>query len=332
MTFTAAENRIRRSHVPEDCEDFMKLHLRTMIAICTTLLALTSISMQAAGLNAPRLELTADSGWKFLLGDPGGAEAPSFADNAWRTVNLPHDWSIEGRPEKSNPTGAGGGFFPAGIGWYRKSFSAPEHWRGKRVSIEFDGVYRDSTVYLNGHKLGAHPYGYTSFAFDLTSNLSFTTENLLAVRVDNSAQPNSRWYSGSGIYRRVRVVVTDSTHVAHWGVFVTTSKISNGAATVSIQTKVANESDQSTGVTVKTTLYDRAGHQAGTNESPLAIAPGKQIGAVQTIAVANPALWSPASPTLVPSPRSAEIERSSIRLRRRLEFVHSRGRPRRGYF
>jgi beta-galactosidase len=276
----------------------VKLHLWIMIAISTTLLSLAPLSMKAAESNAPRLELAADSGWKFMLGDPSGAEATSFADSAWRTVELPHDWSIEGRPEKDNPTGAGGGFFPAGVGWYRKTFSVPAGWRGKRVSVEFDGVYRDSTVYLNGHKLGTHPYGYTSFSFDVTSNLSFTGPNVLAVRVDNSVQPNSRWYSGSGIYRHVRVVVTDPTHVAHWGVFVTTPKVSDGSVTVSIQTKVANESAKSTGVTIVTKLYDRAGHEAGTKESTLTIAPGKEIEAAQTIMVSHPALWSPASPTL----------------------------------
>jgi len=282
----------------------MKLHLRIMIATSTMLLSLAPLSMKAAepntsnAPNVPRLELPADSGWKFTLGDPGNAEATSFADSTWRTVNLPHDWSIESRPEKDNPTGSGGGFFPTGIGWYRKFFSAPADWRGKRVSVEFDGVYRDATVYLNGHKLGTHPYGYTSFTYDLTANLNFKGPNVLAVRVDNSAQPNSRWYSGSGIYRHVRVVVTDPTHVAHWGVFVTTPKVLDGSATVSIQTKVANESAKPAGVTVKTTLYDHAGHEAGTKESPLTIAPGQEIEAAQEIAVSNPALWSPASPTL----------------------------------
>ena len=222
----------------------MKLHLRIMTAVCAVALSLAPASMNAAKSNLSRQELAADSGWKFLLGDPSGAEAPSFADTAWRTVDLPHDWSIEGRPDKESPTGAGGGFFPAGVGWYRKTFSAPADWRGKRVSVEFDGVYRDATVYLNGHKLGTHPYGYTSFTFDLTPDLNFTGTNVLAVRVDNSAQPNSRWYSGSGIYRHVRVVITDPIHVAHWGVFVTTPKVSGDAATVVVQTKVANESDK----------------------------------------------------------------------------------------
>jgi beta-galactosidase len=274
------------------------LKLHCVIAISTALLSLAPISMNAAETNAPRLEISADSGWKFVLGEPSGAEASSFADSAWRTVNLPHDWSIEGRPEKDNPTGAGGGFFPAGVGWYRKTFSVPPGWRGKRVSVEFDGVYRDSTVYLNGHKLGTHAYGYTSFAFDLTSVLNATGPNVLAVRVDNASQPNSRWYSGSGIYQHVRVVVTDPTHVAHWGVFVTTPKVSDESATVSIKTNVVNESARSAGVTVETTLYDRAGHEAGKTESPLTIASGKEMEAAQTIAVPKPALWSTASPTL----------------------------------
>ena len=132
--------------------------------------------------------------------------------------------------------------------------------------MEFDGIYRDATVYLNGHRLGAHLYGYTSFALDLTCDLNFTGTNVLAVRVDNSAQPNSRWYSGSGIYRHVRVIVVDPTHVAHWGVFVTTPKASEESATVSIQTKVENESARAAGVTVGTTLYNRAGREVGKTE------------------------------------------------------------------
>jgi len=269
-----------------------------MIAICIALLSLVSLSMKAAEAHGPRQVLPADSGWKFMLGDPSGAEAPAFADGGWRTVDLPHDWSIEGRPDANNPSGAGGGFFPAGVGWYRKTFSARADWHDKQVSVEFDGVYRDATVYLNGHKLGTHPYGYTSFSLDLTPDLSFTGANVLAVRVDNSAQPNSRWYSGSGIYRHVRVVVTDRTHVAHWGVFVTTPRASDDAATVAIQTRVENESSMPATVTVGTTLYDRSGHEAGKSESALTIAAGTEMEAAQTITVAKPALWSTASPVL----------------------------------
>jgi beta-galactosidase len=138
----------------------LKTISRRSIALCFALGLLGTIPLIAAQEQTPRLELAADSDWKFFLGDPNGAEGKAFADGSWRTVNLPHDWSIEGATDKNNPTGSGGGFFPAGTGWYRNTFTAPPEWKGKRVSVEFDGVYRDATVYLNGHKLGTHPYGY----------------------------------------------------------------------------------------------------------------------------------------------------------------------------
>ena len=225
-----------------------------VLALCAALASLGTIPANAAQTQTSRQVLDADSNWRFLLGDPSGAEAGQFADGSWRTVNLPHDWSIEGVPEKDNPSAAGGGFYPGGTGWYRKTFTAPKEWKGKRVSVEFDGVYKDATVYLNGNKLGTHPYGYTSFSFDLTPGLNFSGSNVLAVRVDNSAQPNSRWYSGSGIYRHVRVVVTESTHMAHWGVFVTTPEISDSTAKIGLRARVINESSEPANVTVKTTL------------------------------------------------------------------------------
>ncbi|HEY6491469.1 MAG TPA: glycoside hydrolase family 2 TIM barrel-domain containing protein [Terracidiphilus sp.] len=276
----------------------MSLQFRTPIVLATMLACLMPIPLNAASANSPRQELGADAGWKFFLGDPTGAEAPSFADASWRTVDLPHDWSIESKPDKDNPSGAGGGFFPGGIGWYRKTFHASSDWKGKRVSVEFDGVYRDATVYLNGHKLGTHPYGYTAFTFDLTPELSFSAANVLAVRVDNSAQPNSRWYSGSGIYRHVRVVVTGPTHVAHWGVFITTPEATSRSAQVVISTRVADQVAEPAGVTVETTLLDGRGNTIGTAQSKLMIASGEEGEAAQEITVANPALWSPASPTL----------------------------------
>ena len=276
----------------------MNLPLRTLIALAVALACVLPVSASAENAGSPRQDLAADAGWKFFLGDPGGAEAPSFADASWRTVDLPHDWSIESKPDKDNPSGAGGGFFPGGIGWYRKTFHAPVDWKGKRVSVEFDGVYRDATVYLNGHKLGTHPYGYTAFTFDLTPELTFAGPNVLAVRVDNSAQPNSRWYSGSGIYRHVRVVVTEPMHVAHWGVFVSTVEAAGASAKVSVRTRVANESSGAASVTVETILLDKAGSKAGDAQSKLNIAASKEEDAAQEIAVANPALWSPESPTL----------------------------------
>ena len=272
---------------------FLRRYLTAVAAI------LFSLTMNAATTTAnPRTELAADSGWKFFLGDPSGAEVPSFADAAWRTVNLPHDWSIESQPEKDNPSGAGGGFFPNGTGWYRKSFHVPADWKDKRVSVEFDGVYRDATVYLNGHKLGTHPYGYTAFTFDLTPELHFTGRNVLAVRVDNSAQPNSRWYSGSGIYRHVRVVVTNPIHIAHWGAFVTTPEVSSMAAKVALKIRVANESTELYGVTVETTLFNASGKKVGIAQTHMNLAPGDDAEAAQEITVTHPALWSPGSPVL----------------------------------
>lgn len=246
----------------------------------------------------PRLELSADAGWKFFAGDADLAGTRSFNDAAWRRVDLPHDWSIEGRPAKDNPTGKGGGFFPAGAGWYRKTFHAPAEWKGKRISVEFDGVYRDATVYLNGHKLGTQPYGYTSFRFDLTPDIDFANPNVLAVRVDNSAQPNSRWYSGSGIYRHVRVLVTGPVHVGHWGVFITTKQASNGKASLAVRTRVANESAASERLTVETRVVDRAGKEAGRGQAGAEVPAGGESEVSADLAVNKAALWSPESPVL----------------------------------
>jgi beta-galactosidase len=274
----------------------VRIHTLNVMFVLAVLFA--AVSMNAADNSSPRQELAADAGWRFFLGDPGGAEATAFADSSWRTVDLPHDWSIESAPEKGNPAGGGEGYFPAGIGWYRKTFHAPASWKSKRVSVEFDGVYRNATVYLNGRKLGTHPYGYTSFTFDLTPALNFAGANVLAVRVDNSEQPNSRWYSGSGIYRHVRVVVTDRVHVQHWGVFVSTLEATGESAKVSVRTRVANESKSDTNVTVETTLLDKSGKKLGSARSKLDLASGKEDDAEQEIAVTNPALWTSATPTL----------------------------------
>ncbi len=273
----------------------MKNMIAGRAAVCAAILF---AGLRALGAEGPRIVLKADSDWKFHLGDVSGAEALAFDDEGWRTVQLPRDWSIEGRPEKDNATGAGGGFYPAGTGWYRKTFTAPAVWTGKRVSVEFDGVYRDATVYLNGRKLGTQPYGYTSFSFDMTPELDFGGRNVLAVRVDNSEQPNSRWYSGSGIYRHARVVVTEATHVAHWGVFVTTPEATESSAKVVARTRVANESGAEAGLTVETTVVDGGGKTVGHAEKAVRVAGGSEGEARQEIAVAAPRLWSPETPAM----------------------------------
>ena len=265
------------------------------------LLAVTIVGVPGASMAAPpspRQIVPADLGWRFIQADPAGAEAPGFDDASWRRVDLPHDWSIESPPDPQGVTGNGEGYFPAGVGWYRRSLEVSPAWKQKRVSIEFDGVYRNAVVYLNGTKVGAWPSGYASVAFDLTPHLAHGGRNLLAVRVDNSEQPNSRWYSGSGIYRHVRLVVTEPMHVARWGVFVTTPEIAGSSARVTVQTKVSNESGcrhRRRGPDLdRRARTARRPAQAG---SALTATPGASE-VTQELTVAGPALWSPATPRL----------------------------------
>src|SRR5262245_25885081 len=154
---------------------------------------------------SPRKTLSFDAGWAFALGDPASAQAPEFDDSSWRKLDLPHDWSIEGDFDRNAPAGGAGAFLPTGIGWYRKRFTLPESDSTRRVFVEFDGVMANSDVYINSDLLGHRPYGYVSLRYDLTSHLRFgeSASNVLAVRVDNSKQPASRWYSGAGINRHV---------------------------------------------------------------------------------------------------------------------------------
>ena len=251
-----------------------------------------------AAQKSPRQEISADANWKFFLGDPAGAEAEAFSDAAWRSVDLPHDWSIEGVPDEKNLTGSGGGYFPAGVGWYRKTFTAPADWKGKRVSVEFKGVAANATVYLNGKKLGIHPYAYTSFRLDLTPGLDFSKPNLLAVRVDDSEQPSSRWYMGAGIYRHVRVIVTEPVHVAPWGVFVSTPEASGESAKVLVRTRAQNDSAKPADVTVRTTILSAQGKSVDKEQSQVQIAAAGKADTSQEITLAKPALWSPQSPAL----------------------------------
>jgi beta-galactosidase len=250
--------------------------------------------LSSAGL-AARERLPLDTNWKFTTGDPAAAQDPAFADTAWRGVTLPHDWSIEGKIDKTNPTGGSGGFFPAGVGWYRRVIDAPANWKGKRVSIEFGGVYKNASVYLNGELLGMHPNGYTGFWFDLSSRLKYGARNTIAVRVDNSQQENSRWYSGSGIYRHVWMTVTDPVHLEHWGVFVTTPEVSAERARVVVETRAVSESGRGP-VLIETTLIGPDGKPAA---KPVSRQFDNQAATVtQELEVARPSLWSPETPTL----------------------------------
>jgi beta-galactosidase len=266
--------------------------------ILTFVVFVSTASLHAKDKNAPRQTLNADANWKFLLGDPAGAENLSFDDAGWKPVDLPHDWSIAGAIDAKNPTAGGGGFFPAGIGWYRKSFTAPADWKGKQVSVEFEGVSKNATVYLNGNKLGIHPYAYTSFRFDLTPQLKIGERNILAVRVDDSQQPSSRWYSGSGIYRHVRLIVTESVHVAPWGVFVSTPEASADSAKIVVRTQIENESGASADLSVRTSIEPAEGKAVAKGQSQVQVAAGAHGDTSEEIQLAHPKLWTPESPAL----------------------------------
>ena len=179
-------------------------------------LLLLFLLFSLAGQARTRIQFDAD--WLFVLGDDSTMASPSYDDRGWRRLSLPHDWAIEGDFHVGNPSGASGGALPGGVGWYRKHFRLPAGSSDDRVLVTFDGVYMNATVYVNGHALGTRPYGYSTFEYDLTPYLDRSGENVLAVRVDNSDQPNSRWYSGCGIYRHVWLTTASPLRVALWGV------------------------------------------------------------------------------------------------------------------
>jgi len=240
-----------------------------------------------------------DAGWRFHLGDIHGAQQVAFSDTGWRTLNLPHDWSIEGKFSKDNPATPGGGALPDGIGWYRKTFTLPEADKNKHVFIDFDGVYMNSKVWINGHLLGERPYGYISFRYELTSYLNYgSKKNILAVRVDNSKQPASRWYSGSGIYRNVWLVTTNNIYVDHWGTYITTPKIKRNEAMVCIQTKIRNRKNNEQPVVLETVLYDAAGKKVVSSESKVTIPSDSSALVQQELRVPKPFLWSDTHPYL----------------------------------
>ncbi len=249
-----------------------------------------------------------DEGWRFHLGDVQSGERPRLDDSSWRAVDLPHDWSIEDLTGSSmgrtrgpfDPAAVGGrstGFTVGGIGWYRKRFTLPAKLKGRRVHVRFDGVYMNADVWINGTHLGNHPYGYTSFWYDFTPYLRFGGENVLVVRVKNEGK-NTRWYSGSGIYRHVWLTVTGPIHVAHWGTYVTTPRVSRDSADVRVRTRVRNETREEREVTLRTRIVGARGKAGAWGEARLTVQAGAEAEFDQIVAVQNLKLWSPEKPAL----------------------------------
>ncbi len=254
-------------------------------------------ALSFTGLGAREVE-NFNGDWKFSLnvGAKENPEAPEYDDSGWRELNLPHDWAIEGDFDEHNPSGTGGGALPGGIGWYRKNFKVSKKDQGKIISIEFDGIYMNSSVWINGHLLGTRPYGYISFSYDLTPYINWDGDNVIAVKVDNSDQPNSRWYSGCGIYRDVRIVKTGLIRVAQWGTYVRTDRISQDKALVRLNVSVIDEDPIISKVirtlTVTSTVKDSNGKKVASSSTSRQLEFREVLDLEDSIWVEAPHLWS----------------------------------------
>jgi beta-galactosidase len=250
-----------------------------------------------------------DQEWRFLKGNPLGAENPAFDDSKWRSLDLPHDWSIEDLPDqkedsvigpfsKKSVGKMGTGNTVGGTAWYRKNFTINKADKDKKAYIQFDGVYMNSDIWINGRHVGNHPYGYTSFWYDITPFLNATGQsNTIAVRVKNEGF-NARWYSGSGIYRHTWLTLVNPVHITPWGVYITTPAVSEKNAKVEIVTNVTNSNKKDSHVTFNVKLIDPSGASAGTSSMESLVPAGKSVELKQIVMVDNPALWSLENPNL----------------------------------
>ncbi|MFP5210180.1 MAG: glycoside hydrolase family 2 TIM barrel-domain containing protein [Acidobacteriota bacterium] len=254
----------------------------------------------SSAVNGKGRERTAfDADWRFHLGNVSGGERLDFDDRSWEQLDIPHDWSIAGPFREENPSGPHGAYLPGGIGWYRKAFTMPQLDQGRSVEIQFDGVYMNSEVWLNGHHLGRRPYGYVSFAYDLTPYLLFGNEmNVLSVKVDNSLQPNCRWYSGSGIYRHVWLTKAAKLRVDHWGTFVHARSVSADSAELNVSTRIRNERTSECSAVLVTRILDADGTLQCEARQAYSVPANTVDTFTQSLQLANPRLWSPDEPVL----------------------------------
>lgn len=245
--------------------------------------------------NDSRQRILFDGDWKFSLGDSKGAEKTGFNDNSWRLLNLPHDWSIEGEYDEHATTKGSGGYLPTGIGWYRKHFRLPA--TTQNLQIEFDGVYMNSEVWINGHYLGKHVNGYNSFFYDITLYAK-NGDNMIAVKVDNSVQTNSRWYSGSGIYRHVWLTVVNPLHISQWGTYITTTHADSLSATLSVSTRIENNGMATDRAVLRSQIVDGNGKTVAEADTLIPLRTGEKNEISQQLNVPKPLLWSVGTPLL----------------------------------
>jgi beta-galactosidase len=273
--------------------------LAALIALPVSLLAAPAVP------TGPRTVEQFTTGWKFLQADAPGAEKPEFNDSAWVGVKLPHDWSIAGPVKEDAPSRGAGGFFPTGIGWYRKAFTVPaadaSPTAARRTFVVFDGVMANSDVYLNGELLGHRPYGYVSFVYELTPHLK-AGQNVIAVKVDDSQQPASRWYPGAGINRQVRLITTGDAHIVPWGTFVTTPDVSAASATVHVRSTVTNEAAAAANLSLQVKLTGPNGASVTTTHPVVgkaaSVAPGATADLDDEVTVPKPDRWDMDHPVM----------------------------------
>ncbi|SFC44775.1 beta-galactosidase [Zunongwangia mangrovi] len=268
---------------------------------CLILLCLFSACDEEQDTNEVegRIVQNFNANWNFQLGEHPEAKNDSIDLSNWRKLDVPHDWSIEGEFSEEHPTKPEGGALPAGIGWYRKTFEVPEDWNNRNVFISFDGIYRNSEVWVNGEYLGKRPFGYISFQYDLTPFIKFGESNVIAVKVDNLAQPNSRWYTGSGIYRNVRLIAKSKIHIDHRGTFVTTPYVSKDSAKVNLKVNIKSSlTDTLKGLKLKSVILDKDGMEIAAHAQEVQMSGKDSLEIAQNFSISNPKLWSPENPYL----------------------------------
>ena len=288
----SSSTRLTFRHSRRRMQTFSRFHRTVTLIVSLFVLSTAAAAATASTMvqKSQQRRVSFNEGWRFLNAAAEGAEKPEFDDSQWREVRLPHDWAIEGPFDpKGNPhTGA----LPiSGTGWYRKSLVLSNDLKGRFITIEFDGAMSNAVVWLNGEELGRRPYGYSSFAFDLTPHLRFDGQtNVLAVRLTPEDR-SSRWYPGAGIYRNVWLTITGPVHVAHWGTYVTTTDAANGGASVAVKTEVQNQLSKATGIMLRTSILDETGRLVTKNQTANSVpADGTQAFAA-TLAVAKPQRW-----------------------------------------
>ena len=280
----------------------MKYDFSKLFIIIVLIFIFSGCNISKSNVN-PRQKILFDFDWKFQKGDPVNAQSTEYNDSTWRTIDLPHDWSIEDIRGKNSPFdsmaiwGIDGGYLTGGTSWYRKTFETPENSSGKKLSLYFEGVYMNVDVWLNGTHLGNHPYGYTAFEYDIADLIKPEGKNILAVQVKNEGK-NSRWYSGSGIYRHVWLNVTSPVYAKKWGTFITTPVIANNEATVKIQTQINNESGELKNMKIITKILNSRGDEVAIEKTKMQFNVDEETILEQDLLVNSPELWSPENPAL----------------------------------